>query len=790
MSKKPTVTTLASGFNSTETLNTNFEALRDGFDNTLSLDGSTPNAMEADLDLNGNNIIGAAGLLINGTDYLADVTAAKAAALVAQVAAETAETNAESSETAAGLSATAAAGSETASELAKTAAELAETNAETAESSASASATSATSSASTASTGASTATTKASEAATSATNAATSATESETAKDAAETARDAALAALDNFDDRYLGAKANAPTVDNDGNALIVGALYFNTGTDKLYIWNGTAWQVTTSGAAAGDLISTNNLSDVTSAPTSRTNLGLVTVASTGSYSDLTGTPTLGTAAATASTDYATAAQGVLAGSALQNISGESIENLSDVASMTPSDGQALVYGSGVWSAADMAGGIAYTLHTANVTMAANEGVIADTSGGAFTVTLPASPTTGDTVIIADGADWATTNLTVGRNGSTIEGDAADMTMDIGRVAVQFTYDGTTWQIYTQLGANSGNGVVEGSSPTFGTVTATDFAGDGSTLTGVPSKQDVNTLWLEVAQNRASFINTIDGVSDSYGDSTGVDRTDSTAISFVSGGIVRSVAGVVVSPINMTSNTVPAPYVASSSSGATTVYKLFDGTTSYEVTPLNGWTKIDLGGTAFVGSYSITPGVNSTTYSWKSWTFQGSNDDSTWTTLDTRTNFTSWPATGTPEVFTCTAGIYRYLRWAPTADGGAGAYAQRLQAISGTPAGSTYTVISEPFTADAVPTTSVIGVQATGANTLNTDLIVYASRDDGTTWTAGTLSEVYTVSGGVKYYETAEIDISGQPSGTAMRYKVYADNTYVTEINATIFKWG
>ena len=71
MTKKPTVTTLASGFNSTETLNANFEALRDGFDNTLSLDGSTPNAMEADLDLNGNNIInasviGTSSLVVNG----------------------------------------------------------------------------------------------------------------------------------------------------------------------------------------------------------------------------------------------------------------------------------------------------------------------------------------------------------------------------------------------------------------------------------------------------------------------------------------------------------------------------------------------------------------------------------------------------------------------------------------------------------------------------------------------------------------------------------------------------
>ena len=71
MAKKPTVTTLQSGFNSTETLNANFEALRDGFDNTLSLDGSTPNAMGADLDLNGNNIlnasvIGASSLVVNG----------------------------------------------------------------------------------------------------------------------------------------------------------------------------------------------------------------------------------------------------------------------------------------------------------------------------------------------------------------------------------------------------------------------------------------------------------------------------------------------------------------------------------------------------------------------------------------------------------------------------------------------------------------------------------------------------------------------------------------------------
>jgi hypothetical protein len=306
MAKKPTVTTLQSGFNSTEVLNENFEALRDAFDNTLSLDGSTPNAMEADLDLNGNNIIGATGLLINGTDYLADVEAAKAAALVAQAAAElaennaeTAETNAEVSETAAGLSATAAATSATAAQTARTAAELAETNAGTSESNAVTSAINAATSETNASTSASTASTKASEAATSATNAATSATEAETAKTGAETARDAALAALDSFDDRYLGVKASDPTVDDDGDALVVGAIYFNSSTELLYVYNGTTWQVTAN-AASGDLVSTNNLSDLTSPATARTNLGL------------------GTAATTASTDYATAAQGTLADSAVQ----------------------------------------------------------------------------------------------------------------------------------------------------------------------------------------------------------------------------------------------------------------------------------------------------------------------------------------------------------------------------------------------------------------------------------------------------------------------------------------
>ena len=52
----------------------------------------------------------------------------------------------------------------------------------------------------------------------------------------------AAEASYDSFDDRYLGSKATAPTLDNDGNALITGALYWNSVAAVMYVWDGAAW--------------------------------------------------------------------------------------------------------------------------------------------------------------------------------------------------------------------------------------------------------------------------------------------------------------------------------------------------------------------------------------------------------------------------------------------------------------------------------------------------------------------------------------------------------------------
>jgi hypothetical protein len=84
--------------------------------------------------------------------------------------------------------------------------------------------------------------TSASNAATSASNASTSASNASTSASNAATSETNAAASYDAFDDRYLGSKSSAPTVDNDGNALLTGALYWNNSVNTLYVWTGSAW--------------------------------------------------------------------------------------------------------------------------------------------------------------------------------------------------------------------------------------------------------------------------------------------------------------------------------------------------------------------------------------------------------------------------------------------------------------------------------------------------------------------------------------------------------------------
>lgn len=88
----------------------------------------------------------------------------------------------------------------------------------------------------------------------------TKASEANASATAALASKEAAEAIFDNFDDKYLGAKATAPTLDNDGNALVTGALYFKTTAPKgIYVydaelstWSSPTYVPTSHGSLSG----------------------------------------------------------------------------------------------------------------------------------------------------------------------------------------------------------------------------------------------------------------------------------------------------------------------------------------------------------------------------------------------------------------------------------------------------------------------------------------------------------------------------------------------------------
>lgn len=266
--------------NTLSVINDNFDKIEQELQNKVMYrdnPAGEPNTLEDDVDANGNSIYNVENLTIAGSFT---VDGQDVGAYIGQ-AQEAADEAVQSATAAANSSASAAASSSNAASSAATAtaqATIATTKANEASSSASSASSSATTSttqASVATTQAGIATTQAGIATTQASNAATSALQASTfatnasnsavasansaaASDASATASAAsasssaasaaaAAAALDNFDDRYLGVKTAAPTLDNDGNPLLAGALYFNSGAvtpaDKgMWVYDGGTW--------------------------------------------------------------------------------------------------------------------------------------------------------------------------------------------------------------------------------------------------------------------------------------------------------------------------------------------------------------------------------------------------------------------------------------------------------------------------------------------------------------------------------------------------------------------
>jgi hypothetical protein len=253
---------------------------------------------------------------------LGSATAASTSAASAATSASSAATSASSSLTSANSAATSATDSAASAATATTQATAATTSATSAAASATAAATSATSaaaSATAAATSASSAATSATSAAASvssiagysttasnsASAAATSASSAATSASSAATSASDAATTYDNFDDRYLGNKSSAPTVDNDGNTLLVGAIYWNSTANNMYVWSGTAWvQIATTSIYSAPTLGSQSIAS----GTTYTNIAGLTINSTTIPSSKTlvvTTDKLSTLAATTSAELA-----------------------------------------------------------------------------------------------------------------------------------------------------------------------------------------------------------------------------------------------------------------------------------------------------------------------------------------------------------------------------------------------------------------------------------------------------------------------------------------------------
>ena len=101
-----------------------------------------------------------------------------------------------------------------------------------------------------------------------------------------------------------------------------------------------------------------------------------------------------------------------------------------------------------------------YSVKTGNYNAVAGDRLAIDTSGGAFTVTLPSNPVTGNTIRFIDIANWnATLYLDVARNGNTIEGVADNFRLDLGQNTVDFIFINNTWNVYAAIGQRGEQGL-------------------------------------------------------------------------------------------------------------------------------------------------------------------------------------------------------------------------------------------------------------------------------------------------------------------------------------------
>lgn len=322
---------------------------------------------------------------------------------------------------------------------------------------------------------------------------------------------------------------------------------------------------------------------------------------------------------------------------------------------------------------------------------------------------------------------------------------------------------------------------------------------------GIGASTDLFALALRVADLEGDALGIIDGIADPFDDETDVDLSSS------------------INQVYDTTNDLYSPYGSAGGAISVTNYigdttnvgglpSIFDGTTSQgksvgarKFSSLNCYFGADFSASPKAIASAVVYGSNDVGFvntNNPNVTLQlrgkngtppsGRTDGVIIGSLATFTD-TSNESAGRTILMTDTTNQYDYV-WIDFSRDGSGAddicIAELVMTETATI--SNMTLQSNAFTAQSTPATGRLCVLAkpNEAITINTDLVGYISRDDGTTFTPATLVPQITYSNGTILYEDAALDLSGQPAGTGMKWKITTGNYKDIDVSGIVMQWS
>ena len=333
---------------------------------------------------------------------------------------------------------------------------------------------------------------------------------------------------------------------------------------------------------------------------------------------------------------------------------------------------------------------------------------------------------------------------------------------------------------------------------TTGTIPATQLTGQvpSANLNNAPDlSSDIRALALQSASDRIGLEN---GIADPFSDETDVDTSTSSNETHNSSGTYYSGEG----QIAVSQGAGTATGNMTSGGGLTAA---FDGSANaYNAGAKRSGTSGNIGkdwgsgvtkkitGVVFriISNGKIDGGAGAETLAI---TVERSDNGSDYTQIYSESGISN-NANG--QTFTKITGFSntaaaRYVRINFSHGGGAETHVDEVTFYESTV--ENMTLVSNAFTATSAPSSTVIGLQTVedGYCTPNTDFTAEVSRDGGTTFTACTLALKTTLAAsGTKYYESASTDISSQPSGTALKYRIKTLNNKNIQVHGVALSWS